>query len=364
MELGQYIVDLLRGQDEVSVIGLGTFTKMRVSGYFDPNSNLFYPPFYKISFQEIEKEDFSLIQHISSKENLNQASAEEEIKSFASGILNSLENDNSIEIKDLGQFHKNDGILSFEPINYLESNENNLKLIPVQELTTNKSNSTTKQKEQEITPTVDVAESPSNAIQEKGSTEDLEEVSEETSQTRSWLKIFIGFIIFLATLTALFYLNEDFNTFIKNKSVGLFSQADSTNQENTILIDSTKINADSLNIAVDSASIIADSLQQTKDSSITATIDTLNKVLSNDYPTFEIISAAFTKKTEAEAYMKMLSKKGIQSKVVENMPGKMLKISLGTFLDEESAKIELHRIHKEINKEAWIARVKPSKKTN
>jgi hypothetical protein len=361
MELGQYIADLLRGQDEVSVTGLGTFTKIRVAGFFDQNSNVFYPPFYKISFKEGENEDTSLIEYIANKENLNQTSAQEEIKNFASYILNSLQSENSIEIKDLGLFHKKDGILSFD---YLESIVNTLKLSPVQELNTNESSSTLKQEEQETTSKIDVAETSIDNFQEKDTTEALEEESQETPKTRSWVMIFIGFIIFLATLTSLFYLNQDFNSFVKNKSVGLFNQADSTIEQSEVFVDSTKINADSLNLAVDSASIIADSLRQTQDSSITTGIDTLNKPLSNNYPTFEIISAAFTQKSEAEAYMKNLSRKGIQSKVVENMPGKMLKISLGTFLDEESAKIELRRIHKEINKEAWIARVKPSKKTN
>lgn len=364
MEIGQYIVDLLRGQDEVSVTGLGTFTKIRVAGFFDQNSNVFYPPFYKISFKEGENEDTSLIEYLAIKENLNHTSAQEEIKSFATDILNSLQSENSIEIKDLGQFHKKDGILTFEPIDYLESNINALKLSPVKELSTNELSSTLNQKEQETTSKTDVEEASSEDIQETDTTEALEEEFQETPKTRSWVKIFIGFIIFLTTLIALFYLNIDFNSFVKNKSAGLFNQADSTIEEREIYIDSTKINADSLNLAVDSASIIADSIRQIQDSSITAGIDTLSSSLSNNYPTFEIISAAFTKKSEAEAYMKNLSRKGIQSKVVENMPGKMLKISLGTFLDEESAKIELRRIHKEINKEAWIARVKPSKKTN
>lgn len=361
MELGQYIADLLRGQDEVSVTGLGTFTKIRVAGFFDQNSNVFYPPFYKISFKEGENEDTSLIEYIADKENLNQTSAQEEIKSFASHILNSLQSENSIEIKDLGQFHKKDGIISFD---YLESIVNTLKLNPVQELKTIESISTLKQEEQETTSKIDLVEASNDAIQETDTTEALEEESQETPKTRSWVKIFIGFIIFLGTLIALFYLNPDFNSFVKNKSAGLFNQADSTIEESKVFVDSTKINADSLNLAVDSASIIADSLRQTQDSSIIAGTDTLSTSLNNNYPTFEIISAAFTQKSEAEAYMKNLSRKGIQSKIVENMPGKMLKISLGTFLDEESAKIELRRIHKEINKEAWIARVKPSKKTN
>ena len=76
---------------------------------------------------------------------------------------------------------------------------------------------------------------------------------------------------------------------------------------------------------------------------------------------YEIIIAAFSIKSEAEVFIKQIGIKGIQAKIVENMPGKMLKISIGTFLDEESAKIDLTRIQKKINKDAWIARVKQPK---
>jgi hypothetical protein len=37
----------------------------------------------------------------------------------------------------------------------------------------------------------------------------------------------------------------------------------------------------------------------------------------------------------------------------------MMKISLGSFTEEESANTELKQIQKNINKDAWIARVKP-----
>ncbi|MDO8993783.1 MAG: SPOR domain-containing protein, partial [Daejeonella sp.] len=68
-----------------------------------------------------------------------------------------------------------------------------------------------------------------------------------------------------------------------------------------------------------------------------------------------------SRKIDAETYIKQMNSKGIKAKIVENLPGKMLKISLGTFTEEEAATLELNRIQKEINKDAWIARVKPLK---
>jgi nucleoid DNA-binding protein len=364
MEIAQYIVDLLRGQDEVSLAGLGTFTKTRVAGFFDQNSNVFYPPTYKISFKETETEDSSLIQYIISKENTSPSTAEDQIKSFISSILNGVENENVFEIKELGKFHKKDGILNFEAFENLESKENKWILNPIQEFENSEKPSEQIENEEERAQEIAFKENSTETDQEQVSNENEDLDLQETAPNRSWLKIFLLFVIFLLSLTTLFFLNPEFNTFVKDKSKGLFNSTSSSQEESPILLDSTKISADSLNLAVDSASVIADSIKQAQDSSIKAGVDTLATISNNESATFEIISAAFYRKSEADAYMKELSKKGIKSKIVENMPGKMLKISLGTFLDEETAIIELRKIHKEINKDAWIARIKPNKKSN
>lgn len=363
MEIAQYIVDLLRGQDEVSLAGLGTFTKTRVAGFFDQNSNIFYPPTYKISFKETEIEDSSLIQYIISKENTSPSTAEAQIRSFISSILNGVENENGFEIKELGNFRKKDGILIFETFVGVETKENNWMLNPIQEFENSKNPSKQIENKEERAQEIAITENSIESNQEQISNENEDLDLQETAPNRSWLKIFLLFVIFLLSLTTLFFLNPEFNTFIKDKSKGLFNSTGNTQEENPILLDSTKISTDSLNLAVDSASIIADSTRQAQDTSIKAGVDTLATISNNESPTFEIISAAFYRKSEADAYMIALSKKGIKSKIVENMPGKMLKISLGTFSDEESAIIELRKIHKEINKDAWIARIKPNKKS-
>jgi hypothetical protein len=370
MEIGQYIVNLLRGQEKVSVAGLGTFTKIRVAGSFDQNSNVFYPPSYKIGFNERESEDSSLIQYIISKENLNKSSAEEQVRIFISSILNGLEYEQEVKIKNLGTFYKNENVLGFEAFENSGTGENDWKLNPIHESKTGEKVPHQKNEEPLIIPKVDAVEVSSLPVQEDDFTKDvkeefkeeLEEEFEEPEKTRSWLIIFLYFIIFLLSLVTVYFLHPGFKTFIKNKSTGLFSQTDSLYGENPVVLDSTKISADSLDNVIDSASIIADSLNQQP--TITKDNDTLSTIISTEPPVFEIIAAAFARKSEADTYIQECSKKGIKAKIVENMPGKMLKISLGTFYDEEEAKTDLRRIHKEITKDAWIARVTPNKKSN
>jgi nucleoid DNA-binding protein len=345
MDIGFYIGELLREQDEINVAGLGTFMKIRLAGSFNSSSNQFYPPAYQISFKESETNDLSLSQFISIHENLSQNSVEELIKKFSESILEHLNSSESAEIQHIGVLYKEDGLLKLRPSLSLGAINHFFGLKPVSELKT------------EVLLAIN-EEMPVNNVNE-----DLEEEEEyeEIKKTRTWIILFISFFTILIAVSALFYFNSDFNTFIKNKSAGMFSSKNTVKQETPELIDSTKINSDIIKNTVDSASIVSDSLQQQADTALTSANE--SDVLSNtsEVVNYEIIVAAFSIKAEAEIFIKQIGSKGIQAKIVENMPGKMLKISIGTFLDEELAKKELTRIHKKINKDAWIARVKPSK---
>jgi len=349
MEIGLYIRDLLREQDEVSVSGLGTFSKVRLAGTFDISSNQFYPPSYQISLTDSETSDSALIRYISIKKKLSNSSAEELIKKFSADILELLKSSDSVEIKPIGFLHKEHGKLTLKPSDDFGITDNFFGLKPINEL--KNENSIPIQEEKEL------------AAHEETEEKELEEEYEETKKARSWITIFISFLAFLIALSALFYFNTDFNSFIKNKSAGIFPSANSVQQESTDLIDSTKLSSDSIKNIIDSASILADSIRQKSDTTITLTNVPAAVAVTSESKSinYEIIAAAFARKSEADVYIKELSAKSIQAKIVENMPGKMLKISLGTFLDEESAKIELTRIQKDINKDAWIARVKQSK---
>ena len=255
-----------------------------------------------------------------------------------------LKSSDSVEIEPIGFLRKKNGKIILIPAGSFGVPDHFFGLKPVSEL----NNQVYLPVEEEIPVTKlseDIAE---------------EEEYEEINKTRSWVILFISFIAFLIAISALYYLNSDFNSFIKNKSAGIFSSTNKVEQAAPELIDSTKISSDKLNNVVDSASIVSDSLQQQTDTTIAG--GNVSDILCPiEVVNYELIIAAFSIKTEADMYIKQIGTKGIQAKIVENMPGKKLKISIGTFLDEESAQKELSRIHKNINKDAWIARVKQSK---
>ncbi len=347
MDIGFYIRELLLEQDEINVAGLGTFMKIRLAGSFNSSSHEFYPPSYQIFLKETETNDLSLIQFISVEKNLSYSSVEELIKKFSESILEHLNSSESAEIQHIGVLYKEDGLLKLRPSLSLGAIDHFFGLKPVSELKT------------EVLLAIN-EEMPVNNVNEDLEEEEEEEY-EETNKTRPWIILFISFFAVLIAVSVLFYFNSDFNSFIKNKSAGIFHSKNTVEQAAPELIDSTKINSDSLKNAVDSASIVSDSLQQLTDTALTTANE--SDVLSNtsEVVNYELIIAAFSIKSEADVYIKQIGSKGIQAKIVENMPGKMLKISIGTFLDEESAQKELTRIHKKINKDAWIARVKPSK---
>ena len=74
MDIGIYIADLLRNQEEVSLPGLGTFTKQRIPGSYDSTNNSFLPPRYQVSFDDRLTEPSGLTDYISLKKNLSTSS--------------------------------------------------------------------------------------------------------------------------------------------------------------------------------------------------------------------------------------------------------------------------------------------------
>ena len=134
MDIGLYISDLLREQDEVSVPGLGTFLKIRVAGNYDKINDSFSPPTYQLSFKQSAAGFYPLSEYISRQKNLSISSAEYFIKKFSAGILELLIAANSAEIKHLGTLHKKNEVLFLEPAGTFESAGNFYGLKPVAEL--------------------------------------------------------------------------------------------------------------------------------------------------------------------------------------------------------------------------------------
>lgn len=63
---------------------------------------------------------------------------------------------------------------------------------------------------------------------------------------------------------------------------------------------------------------------------------------------YEIIGASMHDQKEADSFIALMKKSGIDAKVVTNMSGKRLKMSIATLKDEKSAKLELDRLSKKL----------------
>ncbi len=351
MEIGLYIAELLGEQDEVSVAGLGTFSKERISGSFDKHSNLFYPPSYHLSFKKDVFNFPGLSEYISLKRSLSISSSEELIKKFTETILDILNSSDAVEINHLGSLYKKNDNLAFKSSDSFGIVDRFYGLKPIPELKTALVTSL----EEEIK-----AEIPDYKAEEKVK-ETEEEIFEEAPKARLVPIIVISVLAIAASLLALFYFEKSFNHFVKDLL--------SSELKPAAVIDPVKSSSpaapltDSIrNEPADSSGISKTPIQEEAKpkAASPASIEEKIPALKEDI-TYEIIVAAFARKIDADTYIKEMSAKGFKAKIVENLPGKMMKISLGTFTEEEPATIELSRIQKEINKDAWIARIKPLK---
>ena len=60
--------------------------------------------------------------------------------------------------------------------------------------------------------------------------------------------------------------------------------------------------------------------------------------------TYEVIGASMHDQKEADNFIALMKRSGITAKVVTNMAGKRLKMSIATLKDEKSAKLEVERL--------------------
>src|SRR5690606_41283994 len=74
--------------------------------------------------------------------------------------------------------------------------------------------------------------------------------------------------------------------------------------------------------------------------------------------TYEIIVGYFKTMDQAEKYVARMKAKGYELKAIDSrMPGNRKKVSCGSFSTEEEAYRELVHVQKNLQPEAWIAKV-------
>jgi hypothetical protein len=374
MDVANYLSELLMQNGEVNVPGLGYFTQVKVNGYYDNTQNKFYPPTSKIQFDQQYHDDDVLLQYIANKKKISLASS----KYFTAKFIDNLRQEamlKEVPLADLGTLHFDDTKLYFKPADVLPVDPAYYGYQPV---TISKLGGTSfhEQLEKEMPrptyvsvpplpnpePAVPIGAPP---VQEQSDifipqpgysaqpAADHEEEfifhgrgysgEEEVEKNNNWIWISIIAVVVLAIVGtfALYKLKpaafnrligaQQFAPIILKKAV----------KHDTIKTVTPVVKADSTakKIIVDTTAKPA-SVNTAAPVNTTAPIDTFSRVR------YELLGGAFQTIKEANRTIKNYKKLGFDARIVKNAPGKLFKVTLGTYFTADDAVNAMHAIQK------------------
>lgn len=331
MDIGQYISDLLKEHQEVSLPGIGTFFKRMVNASFDAHEYLYYPPSYTIDLKEGDSLSSLLINHIVSTKHISESSAIYFIERFSENLKSNLEKESNTPILPIGTLTKvgDSIVLEAAPLDF---NPDFFGLNPVSELNPRTS------------PLVDEGVN-------------IFSNEENVRPGRTWIWISASLIL-LASIIGLawFYYPQYFKSFTSNKqnNENLTAVAVPDSARNSVSF------ADSIVNQLEKQGLHGSEVEKAPDtvkiSSNTSSPDGLI-VKPKASIVYEIIIGSFALASEAEVSVKTLRNKGIDAKLVVDIKKPKFKVSLGTFTNLAAANKEKKRIQQDINKDAWILTV-------
>jgi len=114
MNLADYLSELLGLHDEVNVPGLGYFVRNRINAYYNDEEARFYPPYHQVKFVPQPKDDETFARYVADKKNISLASS----KYFVEKFITKLREDASggkYLFADLGSFQTDLDQLIFKP---------------------------------------------------------------------------------------------------------------------------------------------------------------------------------------------------------------------------------------------------------
>lgn len=417
MDIALYIAELLHETDEVSVPGTGTFYKGKLPAHFDNVQKVFYPPGIGVKFTPDATTGAALITYIANNKHISEDSAAYFLEKFSDGIKAGLKENGKAELLPLGYLLLKDEQVSFQPDNSIGFEDDIFGLLPIPELditaiselvvaptlttdrettvveeiktiieNSNQPDNTNSIKVENELPvegktdstTDDLSLESSSVIPSEATTSNLpigeitdvrtetdvfeapvknitipalnaESVEEnDESKSYTWIKILAACIIFGAiSYAAWMYYPQIFpvKEIVKDKPVRkivpvapIETFQDSVAKADSIISEMQKMGID---------------VEKPRDTIETVTAE---KQVVDPMPattTYEIIGASLSNMKEAENYIRVMRKKGIDAHIVRHIPKNLILVSIATLNDKESAQKELERIRKDISQNAW-----------
>lgn len=341
MDISPYFAELINAKDQVIVPGLGKFYQKRSAGYFDEETETFYPPCTKIDFTTEYRHDDKLVQLISQRNNTSLTSAYAILDEYVKDLKVILKSQ-TVQINQIGELTLDDEKLTLQSDTKSENSKDYFGLAPIDAKALNLSDAEAKN--------YSLAQQALNSAMP----------TEDEAPKSITLKIVLVFIIsvIIGSLIAVYYLKPGFyqNLYQKLKTETINQKPATLNQvpspQAIQKADSVYNNADI------EAKLKAKGFEVEKAKDSTAVSVNQKQIPKKSDIRYEIIIGLYLKKTEALKRVAQLKSNGINAYIVEDADGPMIKISGATLYNEAEANQELKRIREQLNPEAFIKPIK------
>lgn len=368
MDVANYLSELLGEFGEVNVPGLGYFMLLRLDGYYDNEAATFYPPKHTVQFDPQSIDDDAFYRYIAEKKKISLASS----KYFTEKYISNLKEEamsNDVVLSDLGSLYSDGSKLSFKPVEamvndpafygypqiklnklsgtsvveQLESLRPPARPHPLEIKLTETQGETTPSRSEEYTSQPGYYQSAAEAEEQeefvfKGKTYVDDE--EERSYKRLWIALLVLLVVAGLGLLGLYkYKPSLFKTpkiapiILKAPPKPDTGKAAAPATSDTIKKASGVVKADTIaNNTKKPAVVKADATPPQNQSTIaTAQNDTLSQIH------YELLGGAFGSIAKANTAINNYKKLGIDARILNNVPGKLVKLTLGTYFVRKDA---------------------------
>lgn len=113
MDIAYYLSELLEQLGEVNVPGLGSFTRVKIDGYYNSDEGRFYPPTSKIEFNQQYIDDDVLARYIGVKKRISLASSKYFTEKYLAGLRQEIMS-KEITLADVGSLYFENGQVRFK----------------------------------------------------------------------------------------------------------------------------------------------------------------------------------------------------------------------------------------------------------
>jgi cell division septation protein DedD len=348
MDIANYLSELLGRQGEISVPGLGHFVHVRVSAWYNDAERKFYPPGYKIQFDpQVVDGDDTLTKYIAEKKKISLASS----KYFTDKYISALKQEAALQevpFAGLGWFFMDKGKIAFKskisnndsasfygyaPISIKKLNQPEITEVPVETPETAAAPAITPIQEpadnSALSPEPMPLPRPIREIPEETADQPAEYFDDEPEEKRgisAWAIILVVVIILASAGLTIYKFKPQWLHLNKGQEILLppVTKAPPVVKHDTDSVKKAMQPADTTNKAI----LKPDSALKKAPVPVN---DTLTRVR------YELLGGAFKKRADALNAIIRYKKLGFTAHILQNVPGRLFKLSLGTYFVRDEA---------------------------